>query len=179
MRQLTRFAVTHRRMVFVLWVVALLAAGAASGAAGSHFRNVFTLPGTDTQRAQDLLKERFPQQSGESAQIVFHTDRGTLTGQRGRIDRALAAARRAPDVASVTSPFAAGRAVSRDGRTGFATVSYSKTIDNLTKAEVQKLVDGTRAQRGGGLQVELGGQPIELTTQQQGSSTELIGLLAA
>ena len=52
---------------------------ALAAGAGGGFVNNFTLPGTESQRALDLLKERFPQQSGDSSQIVFAVRDGRLT----------------------------------------------------------------------------------------------------
>ena len=180
MRALTRFAISHRRTVVLSWIALLVVAGMAAGAAGSQFRNVFSLPGTQTQQVQDLLKQRFPAQAGDSAQIVFHARSGTLREQRAQIARTLASVRTVKDVASVTNPLAAGgKAVSRDGRTTFSTVTFTKTVSDLKKGDVQPVVDRAERGRSGSLQVELGGQPIQLTTQQSGNTTELVGVLAA
>jgi putative drug exporter of the RND superfamily len=44
----------------------------------------FTLPGTGSQRAVDLLKDRFPAQAGDADQIVFRARTGKLTDARER-----------------------------------------------------------------------------------------------
>ncbi len=178
MRSLTRFSISHRRIVVVGWIVTLVVAGMAAGAVGSQFRNVFSLPGTETQKVQDLLTQRFPKQAGDSAQIVFHAKSGTLSDQRATIARTLASVRGVKDVASVTSPLG-GKTVSRDGSTAFSTVTFTKTVSNLKKGDVQPVVDRAEAARSANLQVELGGQPIQLTTQDSGNTTELVGVLAA
>ena len=49
---------------------------ALAAGAGGGFVNNFTLPGTESQRALDLLQERFPQQAGDSSQIVFPSATG-------------------------------------------------------------------------------------------------------
>ena len=55
MLTLARWASDHRRLVLVLWIVALVAAMGISNAVGSRYGNNFSLPGTDAQRAADLL----------------------------------------------------------------------------------------------------------------------------
>ena len=55
----------------LLAVVALIGGGIAAGGA---FKDDFTVPGIESQTAQDLLAERFPAQSGTSATVVFSGD---------------------------------------------------------------------------------------------------------
>src|SRR4051794_24927235 len=180
MRSVTRFAITRRKTVIIGWVIIFVGVLMAAGAVGSDFRNVFSLPGTETQQVQDLLQKRFPSQSGESGQVVFHVDRGTLKDHKAQIAKSVKAISDAPDIAGVSSPLSPrGGGLAKDGRTGFGTVSFSKTIDHLTKERVQKVVDAGATARGNGLQVEFGGQPFELTTQSEGNTTELVGVLAA
>ena len=182
MHRVTDFCIAHRRLVIAGWVALLVLAVGAAGSIGSNYQNVFKLPGTESQRATDLLKERFPQASGDSAQIVFHVDEGGLRSgpARERIDQVVSRVGGVPEVASVQSPFApGGGAVSRDGRTAFATVNFTKPSDQLDKANIQAVQDRAKGFAGDGLQVELGGQPIEIVNQNDPGSTELIGVLAA
>src|SRR3954451_2230228 len=180
MRSVTRFAITRRKTVIIGWILILVGVSMAAGAVGSDFRNVFSLPGTETQQVQDLLQKRFPSQSGESGQVVFHVDQGTLKDHKAQVAKSIAAINRAPDIAGVSSPLSPrGGGLAKDGRTGFGTVSFTKTIDHLTKEQVQMVVDAGATARGNGLQVEFGGQPFELTTQSEGNTTELVGVLAA
>src|SRR3954453_12937158 len=120
MRSLTRFAIRRRKTVILGWILLLVGVSVAAGTVGSDFRNVFSLPGTETQQVQDLLEKRFPAQARESGQGVVHVDQGSLKARKDRIGRAVAAIAKAPDVGAVTSPLAPrGGGVSKDGRTGF------------------------------------------------------------
>src|SRR6266516_4550196 len=78
MRRLTSFSHDRRRLVAAAWVIAIAAAAALAGAVGSGYTNNFSLPGTESQRARDLLQHRFPQQSGDASRIVFHVSSGSL-----------------------------------------------------------------------------------------------------
>src|SRR3979490_1515033 len=73
------WAAGHRRIVVLGWIVALVAAFGISSAVGTNYGNSFSLKGTDSQRAVDLLKRNFPAQSGDSDQIVFHARSGSIT----------------------------------------------------------------------------------------------------
>ena len=51
----------HRRRVLLAWLLALVASIAVSGAIGGSFDDASRLPGTDSQRAYDVLAAEFPQ----------------------------------------------------------------------------------------------------------------------
>jgi putative drug exporter of the RND superfamily len=153
-----------------------------SHAVGSHYANNFSLPGTDAQRAADLLSSRFPAQSGDSDQIVLHTVGGTLAAPavRSQVEQMLSRVARLPHVASATSPYAAGsRAVSRDGTIGFATVAFDERANVLPASATKKVIAVATAARSTGLQVELGGQAIEQAQRASIGYTALVGICAA
>src|SRR4051795_176357 len=137
MRRLAEWCVRHRRITVLSWIGLLVVCVAAAGATGSTFKSNFNLPASDSQQAVDLLKKNFPAQSGDSAQIVFHTPNGPVTAAavRARADAMLAKVGALPHVAKVTSPFgpAGARAVSPDGKTAFATVQFDQRSCQLKK----------------------------------------------
>src|ERR1044072_871268 len=67
--------VGRRPRVATLTVIAVLVALLAGAAfAGGSFKDDFTVPGIESQQAQDLLEQRFPAQSGTQATLVFTGD---------------------------------------------------------------------------------------------------------
>src|SRR3984893_15776998 len=72
------WAAGHRRLIVLGWIVALVGAYGASSAVGSNFSNSFSLKGTDSQRAVDLLNRALPAQSGDSDQIRYHARSGVV-----------------------------------------------------------------------------------------------------
>jgi putative drug exporter of the RND superfamily len=48
------------------------------GASGGAFVNDYRIPGTESQRAADLARDHVPGFGATSADIVLHTDTGTL-----------------------------------------------------------------------------------------------------
>src|SRR5680860_483759 len=69
----------HRRRVVVVWVVAVAILIGLAQNLGGEFSEEFGIPGTESYAAQELLEERFPEQSGGSARVVFHSPDGPLT----------------------------------------------------------------------------------------------------
>lgn len=181
MRRLAAFSHDRRRLVAAAWIVVIAIAGALASGAGSGYVNNFTLPGTESQRALDLLRDRFPQQAGDTSQIVFHVQRGSLkdAATRAQVDRVVASVAGLPSVAGTVSPYKNAGTVSKDGRTGYASLLFDQQASDLDKADVERVVDTARAGARGGLEVELGGQAIERAQQPETGAGELVGVVVA
>ena len=78
MLKLTRWCIAHRRVVVIGWIVLALGTTALASAIGRQYATNFTLPGTEAQRALDLLTREFPAQSGDRDTIVWHTAQSTV-----------------------------------------------------------------------------------------------------
>ncbi|HWK29823.1 MAG TPA: hypothetical protein VNS09_24865, partial [Solirubrobacter sp.] len=111
MRELAAWCHDRRRTVIGIWVAAFVVLAALWGTAAGDFANSFSLPGTESQRAYDLLKEKFPSQSGDTASVVFAVKDGRVLDQHGTIDAATAAIKKTPEVEAVSKPI-----VSPDGK---------------------------------------------------------------
>src|SRR5213083_2560357 len=182
MLKLTRWAIAHRRIVVVSWIVLAVGVLAVSQAVGKRNANNFSLPNTDSQRAADLLQGRFPTQAGDADQIVFRARTGKLTdaSTRAAIAPVLVRIARLPDVAAVVSPYAAGaNAVSKSGTIGFATVEFDQRANQLPKTAIQRVIDTAQSAKSSALQVELGGEAIQQAQQAGLGFATAIGLLAA
>ncbi|MCL2769147.1 MAG: MMPL family transporter [Solirubrobacterales bacterium] len=182
MRTIARWTMAHRRLVVVGWVVAAVGILAVSSSVGKRTANNFTLPGTGSQRAVDLLKSRFPAQAGDTDQVVFHARTGTLTDAANRavIGATLVRIARLPHVTAVVSPYAHQQlTISRNRTIGFATVSFDQRANELSKASVNRVVSVAESARSAALQVELGGQAIEQAQQASLGFATVVGIAAA
>jgi RND superfamily putative drug exporter len=182
MLRIARWTMAHRRIVVVAWIAAAVGIFALSGAIGKKTASSFTLPGTGSQQAVNLLQGKFPAQAGDSDQVVFHTRSGKLATEANRsaIDATLSRISRLPHVTGVVSPYAAGtHAISRDGTIGFATVSFDQRADALPKAAIDRVVTTAQAARSASLDVQLGGQAIEQAQQQSLGFATVVGIAAA
>src|SRR6516164_8335027 len=78
MLSLAAWCIAHRRRVVLGWLAVAVLATSISGAVGHRFTTDYTLPGTESQHASDLLTREFSRQSGDIDTIVFHVTRGTI-----------------------------------------------------------------------------------------------------
>lgn len=58
--RLGRFAFRRRRYVALVWVALLFLAGFGAASASTPSASSFSMPGTEAQKAFDLLEQRFP-----------------------------------------------------------------------------------------------------------------------
>jgi RND superfamily putative drug exporter len=157
---LSRLAVLagRRPRATTLSVVAVLIALIAGAVlAGGSFKDDFTVPGIESQKAQDLLEQRFPAQAGTSATLVFTGARL----DRAKIDRALGAIAEQPHVVGVEDPFKTPGRLSKDGRTAYATVSYDQTATDLDAKAHARLEQATAGLPAAGVAVAMSGEPVD------------------
>jgi RND superfamily putative drug exporter len=150
----------RRRLVLAAWLAVLAAAVGTLIAVGGRLDNEFTIPGSESQQAQDTMAEDFPAAAGTSAQIVFTAPEGskiTDPAAARAMQRTLTAAQDAPQVAAVIPPDKAGT-VTPDGRTALAQVNYDVTRSDLDDGTLDALEDTTKAAEEAGLEVSVGGQ---------------------
>src|SRR5207253_5067903 len=139
MLKLTRWTTAHRRLVVLAWIVLAAAVLGASRTVGNRTANNLSLSNTDSQRAVDLLRSRFPAQAGDADQIVFRARTGTLTDAslRAVIAPLLTRIGRLPHVTGVVSPYATGaNAIAKSGKIGFATVEFDQPATQIPKAAI-------------------------------------------
>jgi RND superfamily putative drug exporter len=180
---LARWCYRHRLIVVLLWLVAVAGLGVASKAAGSAYSDNFSLPGTESTKALQLLQKSVPAQSGDSATVVWQTSQGTVRdgSVQQRMTPVLAKITKLPSVSGVTSPYdpRGARQISKDGRTAYAQISFDQLSNRLPKGDVQRVIDTAEQGRTSGLRVELGGNPISQVERTPPSSSEAVGVLAA
>jgi RND superfamily putative drug exporter len=173
------WAAAHRRAVPLIWLVLLIGALGLSGAVGTRFANNFSLPGTESQRAADLLKRDFPAQAGDSDQIVFAPRQGAVADAavRARVAPMLARVARLPHVTGVSSPYAPGvKTISANGKIAFATVTFDERANVLPASATERVIEAAKRAASPTLQVALGGQAIEQVQKPALGAATAIGL---
>ncbi|GLX35726.1 membrane protein [Streptomyces roseochromogenus] len=178
----------HRLVTVLIWLLALGATAAAAGAAGTAFSNDYEVPGTESAKANALLREGFHGRGGDTDTIVWrtpdHQSARTPDVER-RMTRALDAVAALPGVGSVAGPYGPGAAgaaqISPDGRTAYAVVTFDRPADSVPRSQAEAVVDTVRnpATLADGLQVELGGRAIGLTEAPSAHLAEVIGVVIA
>jgi RND superfamily putative drug exporter len=174
LRRLVTWSYDQRRRVVVLWIAAVVAASLLAGVAGGDTAQDVTVPGSDSAKAVELLRERFPRFAGGTVDVVY-TGADGVTGPdtAARVD-ALGGAIAAVDHVLAVEP----GPVSPDGSTGVVQVRFDQDAQQLPAESVERVMDLAGEAAGDGLRIELGGYPIEKVERSEAGS-ESVGLVAA
>ncbi|MFJ4533275.1 MMPL family transporter [Streptomyces nigrescens] len=187
MTALARWCLRRRIVVIVLWLAAFAGVAVAAGVTGAAYSNNYEVPGTESGQASARMAKAFPERSGDSDTLVWHTDSGTVRSAavKKTMRHTLEKIAALPGVSEVESPYgrhadgAGARQISKDGHTAYASVLFDRRTDDLDVDQVQKVVDTAQTASRPGLQVELGGAGIALTEAPRAQLPEIIGLCAA
>ncbi|MFH9071209.1 MMPL family transporter [Streptomyces alboflavus] len=180
--RLGRLSFRQRRYVALLWVAILAACSFAALSAPAAEEDGFSMPGTESQKAFDLLDERFPGDNAEGAdaRVVFAAPDGqkvTARENRAAVEKVVDTIARGSQVKDTSSPFTP-ESVSKDATTAFATVTYTVSSDALSETTSAALMDAVDDGRAAGLTVEVGGSAVD-GGPELGGVTELIGIAVA
>jgi RND superfamily putative drug exporter len=175
-RRLTRLAdIAYRRRgrVVLLWIVAMFVIIGVGSSLAGEFSADYDTPGSESKAASDITEQRFAGYSGQEIFVVWKDPAGANSPQaRQRINAFLAEAEKVNNV----SPHTPIR-VSDNGEIAATTLPMTVPGWDFKDDDARKIVDAAEANDGGGLQIELGGDPIYSVQSQ--SSPEGFGFLGA
>jgi putative drug exporter of the RND superfamily len=184
----TRACATHPWRVLGAWaaIAALLVVLVAT--VGGSLRDEFEIPGSETQRATDLLESEFAAEQGGVLFLVFAAPEGEqldTPDRRAAIGEALARLKSrefsptedSAGLESVGDPFA-DETISDDGRIAYTEAQFDRPIYPKDREEVVAVQDAVRETVApAGVTVEYSGE-AEFPPVEQGTE-EALGLLAA
>ncbi|GAA2375419.1 MMPL family transporter [Streptomyces cuspidosporus] len=177
--KLGRFAFRRRRFVALIWVALLAVAGVGAATASPPANDNFSIPGTEAQKAFDLLEQRSPggNPQGATARVVFHAPKGekmTDKANKAAVEKTVRELKSGSDeVASVADPYKTG-AVSKKGDTAYILTSYKVSAMELHDKTRDALKEAGQEARDSGLTVEIGGDALEQMPET--GATEVIGI---
>jgi RND superfamily putative drug exporter len=157
--------------VVVGFLVLLVLLGGVAGGAGAGFSDEVKLGSTDSQRASDLLTDRFPAASGDTATLVFHSDDGLAESAIESVTGEVAGQ---PDVASVTP-----LQVSVDGATGYVTVLYTRRAADLSEEHLHRLEEAIEPLEAAGVEASMRGPVVDRWRERPVPVGEVVGIVAA
>ncbi|EFE75240.1 MMPL family transporter [Streptomyces filamentosus] len=180
--KLGRLTFRRRGFVALIWVALLAVAGIGAATASTATSSSFSIPGTEAQRAFDLLEERNPGNSadGATARVVFKAPEGEkVTDAENKreitgIVKELQSGSK--QIAKVDDPFLT-QAVSQDGSTAYISVSYQVNSMELTDATRDSLEDAGKDAQKSGMKVEIGGDALQVMPHT--GTAEIIGVVIA
>lgn len=180
--KLGRLTFRRRRYVALIWVALLALAGFGAASASTATSSSFSIPGTEAQRAFDLLEQRFPGSSadGATARVVFKAPEGekvTDSANKSEITGIVKELQSGSDqIASVADPFET-KAVSQDGSTAYISVAYKVNSMELTDTTTDSLKGAGKDAQNSGMKVEIGGDALQVMPHT--GTAEIIGVAIA
>ena len=178
--RLAGFAYRRKWLALLLWVAVLVGVQVASSAISNDYRNDFSLPGTESQRATDLLTEHGSDRAGDTLDVVLHDESGLRRPEvESRVSGMLADAAELPHVVQAVSPYEDQAAISRDGTIGYGTLVLDVKSEAMSRTDVERIYETVTTIEGDGLRVELGGEAARALTEDEGGAAEGIGIMAA
>ena len=182
----------HPWRVVLSWVAIIAVLIFAVGAFGGSLKDEFSIPGSDTQRATDLIEAEFVEEQGGVLNLVFAAPEGErldTPAHKDAVDEAIAKLQtdefaptgEAPEgnagITSVGNPFDENT-FSEDGRIAYAEAQFDRVIYTEDRPQVEAVQEAVRETvEPAGVTVEFNGD-AEFPPIEQGIQ-ELLGLLAA
>jgi RND superfamily putative drug exporter len=156
-----RMCATHPWRIVAGWVGIIVVLVALVATIGGSLRDKFEIPGSDTQKATDLIQSKF---ASEQAVALIQTQPYKPADGKAGIE-------------SVGDPFSPDT-FSDSGRIAYAEAQFDQTIEDADRPQVVAVEDAVRnAVEPAAVTVEYNGE-AEFPPVQQGTS-EILGLLAA
>ncbi|WP_328343415.1 MMPL family transporter [Micromonospora sp. NBC_00421] len=177
--RLGRASLRRRRLVVAVWLVVLVGLGIAAATLKGPTASNFTMPGTESQQALDLLAERFPAASGATGTIAVKAPAdGQLTTPEGQavVKGVVQESATLPGVVGAVDPYQS-QAITPDGRYALIQVQFATGGDEVTddQREAYEKVGAQAEARG--WQIAPGGEV--LNSEPEVGSTEALGVLVA
>jgi putative drug exporter of the RND superfamily len=177
--RLGRFSFRHRRAVLAAWLLILGLAAALAVVGGGKTSDTFTVPGTQSQQAIDLLQQRIPAFAGASTQVIVVARDGakvTDTATRNGVEAAVARFRDVPQVAVVSDPFQS-RQISPNGRAALITVQYAVPVASVQASTLSAVAAAAAPARSAGAEVEFSGSVYPGSAVTASEAPELVGIV--
>jgi RND superfamily putative drug exporter len=183
-----RARATHPWRTVFAWIGILAGLIVLVATVGGSLRDKFEIPGSETQKAVDLIEQKFASEQGGVLNIVFAAPPGQRldTPQRKQAVKAAIAKLKTSEfkpkdgkagLSSVGNPFS-DATFSDGGRIAYSEAQFDQTIEDADRNQVVAVEDYVRkAVEPAGVTVEYNGE-AEFPPIKQGTS-EALGLLAA
>jgi putative drug exporter of the RND superfamily len=181
LRRWARFTVRRRWWVLGVWLAVVVALAVISQSYQGEFVKSIEIPGSDSDEATSLLRERFPERAGDTAMIVLRSDAGLDDSRvQLQVQEMVARAQEIPGVVRAVPPYVPEtNAISEDGEIGFILVQFEQQADAVSSESLDALYEIQEEYGTQGLQVELGGQVITASEQTPPSASEGLGVVLA
>jgi len=176
LERLGRWTSRHHWAVIGAWAAIAIILLVLAGRGNGKTRDVFTIPGTQSQQAADLLAQRFPQANGATASVVFTSPSGPVTqaAYAAAIASTVTNLQGIGGTIGVTNPLTPSFAgdVSADRTLAYATVAFGSVVTGLPPTTLASLRTAAQPAVDAGLQVQYGGAVVDYFNQPKSTISE-------
>ena len=163
LRRLGSAAARHHWWFIGAWVVVLVGLGVGQTQLDHETENSFTIPGTESQDALDLLERDFPQFADVSANVVFQSTSGTLddTTNQPAVSEAITKLQAIHGVSQVIDPLqppASLANLSSNKTIALSTVTFDAELTDVAGDAFDEIVAATKPASDAGINVQYGGE---------------------
>lgn len=172
-----RSVANHPWRTIITFVLSLFILGGVAGGVGAGFSTTINMGSSDSQDATNLLTDRFPAASGDTAQVVFHDEDAAqlrASATSGEIAAALDEVSRLNAVEQV-----APLQFSADGTTAFTSVLYDKPASELDPGVLTELKKAVNPVADAGTEFSMRGPVVDRWRDRETPIGEVLGLFAA
>ncbi|MFI7005240.1 MMPL family transporter [Streptomyces sp. NPDC050145] len=179
LRRLGEWCARHFVIVVVAWLIVLAALQVLNRSFGGEYSDDFSLPGVQSSKGLDVLKEHDPAAGGYSSQIVLQDGKDPLSSVSGQMGQTVGDLQKLPHVLSAQNPLTAGGTqpssnagqtsspanvgpLSGDGKTAYITVRFDVQPSTLGDDYLDGVDSAVQPLRAAGVDVEYGGPLGEL-----------------
>jgi RND superfamily putative drug exporter len=171
--RLADIAYRRRGRMVLAWIAVMIVIIGLGSSLKGEYEADYNTPGSESKAASDLTEREFGGYSGQEVFVVWKDPSGAMSpAAKERVDAFLGEAAK---VDNVEKP--APIRVSDDGRIATTTLPLTVPGWEMTKEDGEELVSAAEENSGGGLEIQLGGDPIYRA--QEGASPEGLGFLGA
>jgi putative drug exporter of the RND superfamily len=168
--------------IIAVWLVIAVVIALIAKAAGQDTTDNLTLPGTNSQKATDLLSDKFPQQANGQVPVSIVAPAGkTVKSYSQVIDQVTSSYAHDPDIGTAVSPLAkqAQGQISRNGRFAFIALYPSASPTQLSVDDANRIVALEQPLKNAGLKAAVGGYIGQKVSKPSTGLSVIVGLIAA
>jgi RND superfamily putative drug exporter len=180
-----RLTYRRRGTVIAAWGAALVVLVFGMVRFGGEMSSDFSLPGSESQKALDLLEDNYPARAAAEADLTIKDERGVETQEvRDVAERTINDLKALEHVAEIESPYDNPAYISEDGTVARAVIRFTGTQDDIGVGEIEDVlsviekIQAEESSKEQGVIVEVSGDAVYFNEQPEFGS-EMLGMLAA
>ncbi|WP_160680594.1 MMPL family transporter [Clostridium sp. C8-1-8] len=171
------------KRIILFWLTIIAIVAGLTFNFGINFKGDMTIPGTESSKAGDVLKEAFGQtKEYGTIRLIFKAKDGKTVEDseiKDTINKTIDAVQKNDNsIKSVANPYNSVGAISKDKKIAYADITYNDESDKVSKESKDKVLDSLKIADKSGIETGLGGS-VSLSTTEIGGSSEVVSIIVA